>query len=395
MSTSMTPPKSRLLARLDASIASARDPVQAACFAAERAALLARLGRFDEAQSGLAALRAKPASAHSAALAVWLCLADGMLEHFRNQSSAARDRIHRAYALAAAARVRPLIALSAAWLAHTDYVYDDLPGLARHVAEALQESEPDHHAARARASLVAAQGYHWGGRADLAQPWYQRAHEHATAEGDDTTLGALLKNRAWISGNQARMASIFGPPGVPADTAALRQAQLAAESSEHFDAHIGHTSLRSLGPVMRAQLLVAQGAWADALAALQSHQAQSSRDGSDYTLPVLQADIAWCQFQLGRRDEALASARDAEAAFVPDCEEEDRAAAHGRLRQVFQALGQPAEAQGHGEQAQAELASLRQEQARMVSLLDAALKHVQHVHHAPHAPHVPHVPARG
>ncbi|MFL6660810.1 MAG: hypothetical protein ACJ8G7_01450, partial [Rhizobacter sp.] len=179
------------------------------------------------------------------------------------------------------------------------------------------------------------------------------------------------------------------------DTHPITQAQLAAESSEHFDAHIGHTSLRSLGPVMRAQLLVAQGAWADALAALQSHLAQSSRDGSDYTLPVLQADIAWCQFQLGRRDEALASARDAEAAFVPDCEEEDRAAAHGRLRQVFEALGHEAEAQAHGEQGQAELAALRQEQARMVSLLDAALKHVQHVHHAPHAAHVPHVPARG
>ena len=50
------------------------------------------------------------------ALAVWLCLADGMVEHFRNQSAIARDRIQRAYALAGAARLRPLIALSAAWL---------------------------------------------------------------------------------------------------------------------------------------------------------------------------------------------------------------------------------------------------------------------------------------
>jgi hypothetical protein len=309
------------------------------------------------------------------------------VEHFRNQSAGARDRIHRAYALAAAARLRPLIALSAAWLAHTDYVYDDLPGLARHVAEALQEAEPDHHAARARASLVAAQGYHWAGRPELAQPWYQRAHEHATAEGDDTTLGALLKNRAWISGNQARMASIFGPELVAHDAAALRHAQLSAESSEHFDAHIGHTSLRSLGPVMRAQLLVAQGAWADALAALEGHLAQALHEGSDYTLPVLHADIAWCQVQLGHPATARASARAAEASFVPDCEEEDRAAAHGRLRQVFDALGLGAEAAAHGEQALAELKTLREEQARLVSLLDAALKHVsaapRSAHHHP------------
>src|SRR5262245_26004516 len=129
----MNRPKSRLLTRLDAAIASARDPMQAACASAERAALLARLGRVDEAVNELAKLRAQPASAHSPALAVWLCLADGMVEHFRNQSPLARDRIHRAYALAVAARLRPLIALSAAWLAHTDYVNNDLPGLARHV----------------------------------------------------------------------------------------------------------------------------------------------------------------------------------------------------------------------------------------------------------------------
>jgi predicted negative regulator of RcsB-dependent stress response len=373
----MSVPKSRLLAKLEASIASARDPMQAACFSAERAALLARLGRFDEAVAELSALRAKPASAHSPSLAVWLCLADGMVEHFRNQSPSARDRIHRAYALAVAARLRPLIALGAAWLAHTDYVYDDLPGLARHVAEALQEAEPDHHAARARAALVAAQGYHWGGRADLAQPWYQRAHEHATAEGDDTTLSALLKNRAWISGNQARMASIFGSELFPVDATALRHAQMSAESSEHFDAHLGHTALRSLGPVMRAQLLVAQGQYEDALAALQQHLAVSRQEGSDYTQPVLHADIAWCQVNLGRPDAALASARDAEKSFVPDCEEEDRAAAHGRLRQVYIALKMNAEALVHEQEAHAQLQSLRAEQGRLVDLLNAALKHVK------------------
>jgi tetratricopeptide (TPR) repeat protein len=373
----MIVPKSRLLARLDAAIASARDPMQAACLSAERAALLARLGRFDEAVTELAGLRTSFTSTRSPSLAVWLCLADGMVEHFRNQSPAARDRIHRAYALAVAARLRPLIALSAAWLAHTDYVYDDLPGLARHVAEALREAEPGHHAARARAALVAAQGYHWGGRADLAQAWYRRAHEHATAEGDDTLLSALLKNRAWISGNQARMASIFGPELFPMDATALRHALMSAESSEHFDARLGHTALRSLGPLMRAQLLVAQGRYDEALAPLQQHLAVSRQEGGDYTRPVLEADIAWCLVNLGQSEAALASARDAEASFVPDCEEEDRAAAHGRLRQVYAALQMEPQAQRHAEEAHAQLQALRAEQARLVALLDSALEHVQ------------------
>ncbi|HEX6361943.1 MAG TPA: hypothetical protein VFZ93_03245 [Albitalea sp.] len=368
--------KSRLLSRLDAALASARDPMQAACLAAERAALLARMGRFDEACAELGTLRTRPACASHPALAVWICLADGMVEHFRNQSATARDRIQRAYALAAAARLRPLIALSAAWLAHTDYVYDDLPGLARHVAEALQEADPDHHAARARASLVAAQGYHWGGREDRAQPWYRRAHEHATAEGDETTISALLKNRAWVSGNQARMASIFGAELFPVDATALRHAQMSAESAEHFDRHAGHTALSSLGPVMRAQLLVAQARYEEALGVLQEHLAVSAAEGSDYTRPVLQADVAWCLASLGRPAAALASAREAEASFVPDCEAEDRAAAHGRLRQVFEALGMPADAAAHAERAQAHLNDLRDQQARLVGLLDAALRQV-------------------
>jgi hypothetical protein len=370
-----TAAKSRLLARLDAAIPGA-GPMEAACLQAERAGLLARLGRFNEAADAIAQLRARHPTSQSPALTVWMCLAEGMLDHYRSQAATARDRIHRAYALSAAARLRPLIALSAAWLAHMDYVYDDLPGLARHVAEAWQEAEPEHHAARGRAALVAAQAYHWGGRLDRARPWYQRAHEHATAEGDDSTLSALLKNRAWISGNQARMASIFGDELHPSDATAIRQAQLSAESSEHFDAHVGRMSLRSLGPVMRAQLVLAQGQYAEALPALESHLAQALREGSDYTMPVLHSDIAWCHIHLGRPDKALASARAAEASFMPDCEEEDRAAAHGRLRQVFAALKLDAEANAHAEQASAQLKTLREEQARLVSLLDAALKQV-------------------
>jgi hypothetical protein len=304
-----------------------------------------------------------------------------MVEHFPQANRPrARDRIHRAYATGLSRRDCGRSSLSARRGSPTpDYVYDDLPGLARHVAEALAGG-------RARLTTAARCPRRAGGRAGLPlgrgaptarSRGTSRAHEHATAEGDDTTLSALLKNRAWISGNQARMASIFGPELFPADASALRHAQMSAESSEHFDAHLGHTALRSLGPVMRAQLLVAQGRYEDALVALQQHLAVSQQEGSDYTRPVLQADIAWCQINLGRPDAALASAHDAEGSFVPDCEEEDRAAAHGRLRQVYTALKMDAEAGTHAREAHVQLEALRAEQVRLVALLDAALKHVK------------------
>jgi tetratricopeptide (TPR) repeat protein len=370
--------KSRLLLRLECSIAAARDPLQAACLAAERAALLGRMGCVEEAVAELASLRACSGTAHSPALGVWICLAEGVVEHERHPA-AARDRIQRAYALATAARLRPLIALTAAWLAWTDDLRHDAAGLARHAAEALQEAPPGDHAARARASLVVAQGYHRGGRPERAQDWYRLAHEHATAEGDETLLGALLKSRAWIAGKQARMASVFSAELLPADAMALRHAQMSVESSEHFDAHAGHAVSRSLALVMRAQLLVAQARYEEALPTLEREaQAASADVDAERVAPaVLQADIAWCRLNAGGREEALASARAAEhglgsAHGTP----EDLATAHGRLRQVFQALGHEADAAVHAELADAQRAALREQQARLVQQLDAALRQV-------------------
>lgn len=372
----MNAPRSRALARLDAAIAEARGPVEEACLMAERAGLLARLGHVEEVRDILAELRRRQAQLVHPALSAWLALAEGLAEHYRDQSATARDRIRRAYALAVASRNRPLIALGAAWHAHTDYVYGDLPAMARHVAESLQEAAADHHAARARACLVAAQSYHWGGRPDRATPWYQRSREHAVADGDESTLSSLMINRAWIGGNQARLASIFGAEVGDVDEAAVREALFTAESSRNFDSHVGRQSLRSMVELIHAQLVLVQGDHAGALARLEATLSHASADGFDFMSPVLHADMAWCKAQLGRADAALADARCAEQGFTDDCEEEDRAAAHGRLAQVFAKLGLAEDAARHHAESRAQLAALRVQQARIVELLDDALRQV-------------------
>ena len=365
---------SRAMRRLEAAIAAAGNPGEAACLQAERACLLARQGRFDEAREVLDRLRAESASA-SPALAAWLCLGDGLIDHYRQMGASSRDRIRRAYALSVAARARPLIALSAAWLAHFDYVYGDLEGMARHIAEALQEADAEHHAARARACLVAAMAYHWGGRLDLAQPFYDRSRRHATAEGDEATISSLLVNRAWVCGNQTRLAAIFETPDRP-DADAIRQALLSADSAGAFDQHVRKQSLSSFVPMLRAQLLIVQGQHAEGLAVYEAHLPTALSDGLAYMQPVFFADIAWSKVQLGRRDEALADARSAQECFDADCEEEDCAVAHGRLAQVFECLGLADEARVHREQALAQLEQLRAQQRRVVELLDGALAKV-------------------
>jgi tetratricopeptide (TPR) repeat protein len=367
---------SRALQRLDAAIAAAGDPASAACLRAERAGLLARMGDIDGARTVLGELRAQHERMPQPSLAAWLSLIDGLIDHFDTVGRQARERIARAHALAAAARDRPLLALSAAWLAAMDYANGDLPGVARHVAEALQEAADDHHAARSRACVVVAQSYHWGGRLDLAQPWYQRAREHAAAEGDEATLSALMANRAWIIGEQLRLASILGEGSSAPDSSALRQALIGAESTGNYDQHVGKSSLRWWLPMLRAQLLLAQGRHAEALAMFDVHMPIALDEGLAYMSPVLYADLAWCRVRLGHKDAALVDARVAEAGFSADCEPEDRAGAHGRLAQVFGALGLAEDARSHAAQAAEHLQALRGQQAQLVCLLDAALAQV-------------------
>jgi len=364
---------SRAMRQLDAAIARTREPVAHACLRAERAGLLARHGQLEAARAELADLHAQRERLASATLAAWVCLAEGLLAYFTEMDSDARDRVLRAHAMAVAARARPLLALSAAWLAHLDYVRHDIAGMGRHVAESLQEAAADHHAARARASLVVAEGYHFGERLDLAQPWYERAREHATAEGDHATLGALMHNRAWLSGDQARLASVFDPDA--SHQARARQALLAAESTGYFDQQVGGP-LGALVPVLRAQLQLVRGEHEAALALYEAHLGQALEQGLARKRSVYDADLAWCKLQLGRPDDALADARRAESALAAGCDIDDQAVAHARLAQVFHGLDKVGESERHAAQAVLDLKAHRDQQARVVEALDRALEQV-------------------
>ena len=130
--------KSRLLSRLDADIAAVTQPLAADCLRCERAAYLARLGDLDQATRELAAVQQRHRAHPQAAISAWLSLADALVSHYTDMGPLARDKMKRAYAMSAAAGMKPLQALSAAWLAHLDYLRMDAPAMARHAAEALK-----------------------------------------------------------------------------------------------------------------------------------------------------------------------------------------------------------------------------------------------------------------
>lgn len=356
---------SRLLSRLEAEIAGARTQVEADCKRAERAAYLVRVGRFDEARAEVGELQDAYASSPNARISSWVHLVVGLVEHFRDMNPKAYDRILRAFALSSAANLVQLKALSAAWLAQMDYLRGDPDSMVKRASESLRIAEKDDHAARARAALVIAQAYHLAGRIDLALPWYGQVRIHASADGDEATLSALMHNMAWLRGQRLRMTGWLQTESGVDEGHAL----LGAESVANFDAMIGSTSLSALVPVLRAQICAAEGRFGEALAFYEASLETAVREGMGRLQADLVADQAWCRVNLGQTERSLADAMVAEAHIDPRGYLDDRAMAHGRLAQVFARLGDIDRATRHRDSALAAFAGHEAHQSEILRLL--------------------------
>lgn len=364
--------RSRLLNRLDEAIARARNPVEVACLKAERACFLARQGQLQQARALIDALQAQFAWRPHAAVSAWLCLAEGLHDYYTHLGSSARDRVLRAHALSGAAHLAPLRALSAAWLAHMDVASHDMQRMVQHVHEALASAAPDHHSARSRACLVVAYAYHFAGAEARALPWYTRSRIHATADGDEAHLSALMHNQASLRGSQARLAAMFGEGA----SDATRQALLSTESITRFDAGIHTAALVSLVPMVQAQLLTHEKRWSEALALYEKHFDAALAEGLERMKPCFLADMALCRLELGDLGHAEADARAAEQSLRQPCDLDDRALAQARLAQVLERLGDARTAAVLRERARSDLQAHRGEQQRLVALLDEGLRDI-------------------
>lgn len=340
---------SRLLQRLNADIGSARSLLDADCLRAQRAAYQARIGAFEQADADLATLHGRYDGKPRAAISAWVHLAEGLRSHYTDLGHGARDKIQRAHALSSAAGLTSIQALCAAWLAHLAYLRMDAASIARHAGQALRLAGADDHAAQSRANLVVAQALDEAGRFDLAKPWYERAHQHATTEGDDATISAMMWNKAALRLAHLRQLACTG-----GDAAAVHeQVRLHVESTGRFDSWRGVQSLQSLQHILRAQFLAETGGHDEALALFDAHLDEALEQGLGGIAAVLMADQAWCRLQRGDRDAALNGARHAEAHLHQAQTHGDRAPAHSRLAQVFAGLTREQEAQRHEELAAA------------------------------------------
>ncbi len=369
--------RSRLLATLEAAIKAAGNPIEAHCLRAERAALLARQGHLERAQSAIDELKAQLAWLPGAHIVRgWVALAEGLHGYYSVIGIGGHEQLGLAYTLArdSGASGTRLRATTAAWLANLAFGDEDAARMVALIREALDTAAPEHHGARARATLVAGYAYHFGGQSSRAQPWYEASRRHAIAEGDEAHLSALMHNQAWMRATEVRMALLFDADHpAQADAKAVTQALMGAESTGHYDAGIGTASLGSLVPTLRAQVLTAQGRWAEALDLFAANFDSALDEGLKRIVACLLADRALCEWHQGHAAKARALAGAAEQALTEPIDTDDRTLALARLAQVREALGELDLAARHREESKRLHAQHREQQQRTVALLDQAL----------------------
>jgi tetratricopeptide (TPR) repeat protein len=360
---------SRLSKNLESKLAKASNPIERACVRAEQAILLMRHGHLPEAREVLTELHGQAFQSPNPALGAWLYLSEGLMSYYTDFGSSALEKVLRAHAISRNADMKPMQALSAAWLAHIYFATHEVEAMVRYLAEALSLAESDHHAARSRASLVIAQSYHFADRMAEANLWYARARHHAHAQGDDATLSHLIYNMAALRTAQARRGNVNGQAG-----GGEHGLLLGADSVQHYDAAVGGSALSELFHILRAQVLVVQGDFKAAQAMFEAHLPQVMTMGLARLGSSLLSDLAWCRVNNGQAEQALQQAQQAEVELDPDCEIDDRALTHARLAQVYAKLGDGAASQRHAQRAEAAWFEFAKEQQLWSQTLDKALQ---------------------
>lgn len=354
-----------LLCRLNRQLEASPHRLQRAVIRAERAGVLARQGHLDEAKAEISWLRAEFDGCPHPEISVRLYLAEAWRAYFSDLSPEGREKVRRAYALARAAGLRNECALSAAWLAHMDYINLDFQAMARHVAEALALAGPQAHAARRRACLVVAEAYHLAGCMNRAQPWYAQARYHALAEEDLPALSALNHNLAWHRALQAVQAALWG--GAP--EAEARHALTSAAATHQFDTCRGVVALPSSIQVACALAYSVLGDHTQALAIFEAHAPQADAQGLLPLRPLVLAEMAWGCHHLGHEQLAHHYAQASVAALGFSQHADDLALAHGRLAQVFQRLGEPKRSASHARRARLNWANHQRVQSEVLAAL--------------------------
>lgn len=358
---------SRLLTTLNAEAKNTTNPENWAKAICRSAVHFSRKGHTGKALEAVALVRGRFSHSLTPTIAAWLMLAEGILEFFREDSSAAFDRARRAHAIAVAADLADVRPTCSAWMALLEFNALRYEQMVLHIDDALSRAQQDDHQALARASLVLADALHFTGNFAIARPWYEKTRLHATAEGDEATLSAMLHNVAAFRVDNVRIADAFGI-SMPQEA---QRAMMEANSALNYDTALGSSSFSMLVPLYRAQLLMVERNYVEAERMLELIDRSELEEKS---VPLLIVDTAWSKIAQGKSAAGSALAAEAEALLESVTHIDERAYVSAKLASIAEALGDSERAMQLRQVAADALHEHRETQAKLLGRLEGLLQ---------------------
>jgi hypothetical protein len=293
---------SRLLERLDRELRLESDENKRVELLAKKSCYLSRVGGFAESREIIQYLRRQHGNWRSAQIAAWIMLAEGLLHFCEKLSPLALDRVMRSQTLGLTINDRTIVALASAWKAHLEFETSNFGMMIKSLQTALGNARADDHDANTRTAMVICNSFLVCGDRAAAQDWFLCSRDHALKDGDDSSLEALLYNRAAFSMARLRAANCLQH----IDQEQLELVRLGISSDTNLQSLIGIGAFTNFIQLCDARLLILENKFELAIESLQAIRGSGPFADYNFNQSFIDLEIAFCLVKLGKTDDARA-----------------------------------------------------------------------------------------
>lgn len=333
----------RYLLNIERQISTCASAEKVKLLVARKAGYLARHSQIREAKSIISSLR-KGNQNFNPKLTGWITLSEGMIHHFESlNSTLAKEKFQKALVMGAAANDSELEAISAAWVANSEFALGEINQAIQHLEFSLTKASISNTDALGRALLLLGDLLNWVGKPDIARNYYKQSRAHAVTDGDIAMQNVMFFNSAAYAIAHLTLSDCQAP----VEEAAWRFIQIELASARNFNAALRISGLTTMIPTLEAELKIVQQKWGEANMILCETLPQISDEGQQRTASKLFAQRAWCKIHLGDQVGARNDVSNA-MLHIEDCRDlDDLYVLHSRIAATEKLLGEIQNATRH------------------------------------------------
>lgn len=314
----------------------------------DRAVLLARLGRVEEAERTLSDAEQQMPSDAPKALMLRFAYVRAIDTYFSKRFGDAQRKMAEALRQARQSNEPALVAECESALALFMQREGDVRSAAFHARSVLANSDATLEA-RYRASLALASLHQDAHDHETAYRLYRETHDVVKDLDDEIAMACWLQRAALSKAAHARQSAGCGE----LDARSVKEAIAALQQGIDYAAQVPDGPATTLDHLLLAEMHVLQKRYKQALALYDSHLPQSEGDGFLHEVTVAMADRANCLLQLGETDAGYAQAVAAWRRLDESAPADIRAIVHENMAAALEGVQQPAQARQHRTMAQA------------------------------------------